>query len=204
MKTKLEDFEIVVPGVEENSIERRFTIQIPLEWDEDLQSWLIGDEGQRMIDHAKAGAMGLMLPGQMKALRERLGYTQKQMGELFQVGAKSWSRWETGRHRPSRVISLLIRALYDGEISLDYLLEKAGKKPHESPWMEGVVAEMFNANRRSLLQQHYKVVVCQRTEAEFSQFAWRAVDRLRHPGRGGVVLPATRKTSTPIATPEFA
>jgi hypothetical protein len=53
------------------------------------------------------------------------------MGELFQVGEKSWTRWESGKHRPSRSINLLIRALYEGEISIGYLLKRAGKQPRE-------------------------------------------------------------------------
>jgi len=73
--------------------------------------------------------MGLLLPEQFQELRERYDCSQKEMGELFQVGEKSWTRWETDKHRPSRSISLLVRALYDGDLSINYLLKRAGKAP---------------------------------------------------------------------------
>jgi transcriptional regulator with XRE-family HTH domain len=75
--------------------------------------------------------MGLLLPAQFKKLRERYDYSQRQMGELFQMGEKSWTRWESGKHRPSRSINLLIRALYEGEISINYLLKRAGNLPKQ-------------------------------------------------------------------------
>jgi len=75
----------------------------------------------------EARRMGLLLPEQFHELRERCEFTQKEMGEIFQVGEKSWTRWESGKHRPSRSISLLVRALYDEELSLNYLLRRAGK-----------------------------------------------------------------------------
>ena len=75
--------------------------------------------------------IGLLSPAQMKELRERFDYSQREMGELFQVGEKSWTRWETGKQRPSRSMNLLIRALYDGEISINYLLKRAGKPSRE-------------------------------------------------------------------------
>jgi transcriptional regulator with XRE-family HTH domain len=106
-------------------------VQIPLEWDEEVKQWLIGGAANEIIEDTKARHMGLLLPAQFKELRERYGYTQKQMGELFQVGEKSWTRWESGKHRPSRSNNLPIRALYDGEISINYLLKRAGKPPRE-------------------------------------------------------------------------
>jgi transcriptional regulator with XRE-family HTH domain len=71
--------------------------------------------------------MGLLLPAQFKELRDRYSFSQKEMSEIFQVGEKSWTRWESGRQRPSRSISLLVRALYEGEIAINYLLRRAGK-----------------------------------------------------------------------------
>jgi DNA-binding XRE family transcriptional regulator len=47
--------------------------------------------------------------------------TQKELAELLQIGEKSWTRWETGREHPSRSINILICALNDGQIDLNYL-----------------------------------------------------------------------------------
>lgn len=129
MKTKLDDFEVLIPNPDGTAVEKIVTVQIPLQWDEELEMWILTPEAHRLIDDTKAEHMGLLLPGQMKELRQRLNFTQKQMGEIFQVGEKSWTRWESGKHRPTRSMSLLIRALYDGEVSLNYLLRRAGKEP---------------------------------------------------------------------------
>ena len=129
MKTKLEDFEVLIPNTDGTAVEKRVTVQILLQWDEELEMWILTPEAHRLIDDTKAEHMGLLLPSQLKELRQRLHFTQKQMGEIFQVGEKSWTRWESGKHRPTRSMSLLIRALYDGEVSLDYLLRRAGKAP---------------------------------------------------------------------------
>jgi len=64
--------------------------------------------------------MGLLLPLQFRQLRQRHALTQSEIGELFQVGAKSWTRWETGKHRPSRSVNLLIKALFDNHITVEY------------------------------------------------------------------------------------
>lgn len=43
--------------------------------------------------------------GTIKALREKLGYTQKELGEILLVSDKTVSKWETGRGLPD--VSLL-------------------------------------------------------------------------------------------------
>jgi len=207
MKTgtiETQPFEVTIPDLSGEKVERVITIQVPMEWDDEVKEWLMTKEGLRLVEDTEARAMGLILPEQMKSLRDRLGYTQKQMGELFQVGGKSWTRWETGRHRPSRVISLLIRALSDGEISIDYLLERAGKKTHESPWMEGVLAERLCAPQKSFFQQPVHVTLSRSTKAEFSQFASNTVNRCRATWWSGVVLSASHEATPLDATLEFA
>ena len=101
-------------------------------------------EAHQIIEDTKARHMGLLLPAQFKELRRRYGYSQKEMGALFQVGEKSWTRWESGKHRPSRSINLAIRALYDGELSISYLLKRAGKpaRPESewATWAQGISA----------------------------------------------------------------
>ena len=73
------------------------------------------------LDKVKARRMGLLLPAQIRELRELLGLTQKEMSELLQIGEKSYTRWETGRERPSRSMNILLRALRDGRIDVPYL-----------------------------------------------------------------------------------
>jgi transcriptional regulator with XRE-family HTH domain len=102
---------------------------------EEVKEWLLTPEAHEAIEATKARLIGLLLPEQFKELRQRYRYSQKEMGELFQVGEKSWTRWESGKQRPSRSINLLIRALYEGQVSVNYLLKLAGKPPRqESEW----------------------------------------------------------------------
>lgn len=129
MKLKNEEFEVLIPKADGTGIAEKVKLTVPVRWDEELQDWLMTPEAHEIIDNTKARHMGLLLPAEIKELRERYDYTQKEMGELFQVGEKSWTRWESGKHRPSRSINLLIRALYEGEISINYLLKRAGKPP---------------------------------------------------------------------------
>jgi DNA-binding transcriptional regulator YiaG len=137
MKTKHEEFEVLVPDLDGTGIAERVKVTVPLKWDAELQEWLLTTEAHEIIEDTKARHMGLLLPAQFRELRDRYRYSQKEMGELFQVGEKSWTRWETGKHRPSRSINLLIRALYEGKLPINYLLKRAGKPPRqETTWGE--------------------------------------------------------------------
>jgi DNA-binding transcriptional regulator YiaG len=136
VKTKIEEFEVLIPNLAGTDIAQRVKVPVTLEWDEEVKEWLLTPEAHEAIESTKARLIGLLLPAQFKELRKRYGYNQKEMGELFQAGEKSWTRWESGKQRPSRIINLLIRALYEGEISLNYLLKRAGKPPRqESEWV---------------------------------------------------------------------
>src|SRR6266446_1919955 len=82
-------------------------------------------EATAILDKVKARHMGLLTPEQVKALRQRLGLTQRQISELLQIGEKTWTRWETGRERPFRSINVLLCALRDGKIDVAYLCSLA-------------------------------------------------------------------------------
>src|SRR6266508_359262 len=72
----------------------------------DGEIYLTGESLEK-LDEVKSSHMGLLLPYEIKELREQLGITQKRMGELLQIGEKSYCRWETSRERPSRSMNLL-------------------------------------------------------------------------------------------------
>jgi transcriptional regulator with XRE-family HTH domain len=131
MRIEQIEFEVSIPNLEGTEVAELVKVMIPVEWDEELKEWLLTPEAHRIIEDTKARRMGLLLPAQFKELRDRYGFSQKEMGELFQVGEKSWTRWESGKHRPSRSINLLIRALFEKELSINYLLKRAGKPPLE-------------------------------------------------------------------------
>jgi transcriptional regulator with XRE-family HTH domain len=92
----------------------------------------------------------LLTPDQIRSLRERLGLTQREVSELLQIGEKTWTRWETGRDRPSRSINVLLCALNDGRIDVAYLRSLARRRNDwaarlatlaespKNPWMHTV------------------------------------------------------------------
>jgi len=127
MNIEQRDFEVSIPTADGEAIAELVKIQIPMEWDAELEEWLMTEEGLKQVEDTKARHMGLMLPQQLKSLREKLGLTQKQISDVLQIGEKTWSPWENGRLRPSRSMNLLLRALDDGKITVDYL--KAVSQP---------------------------------------------------------------------------
>jgi DNA-binding transcriptional regulator YiaG len=129
VKHQLQDFEVLVPSTDGHSVIEKVTVPVPMIWDEDLGEFLLTPEAHEIIETTKARYMGLLLPAQLLELRDRLNLTQHEIGELLQIGEKSWSRWEGGKQRPSRSFNLLLRALYDGEISIEYLAHISGVRP---------------------------------------------------------------------------
>jgi len=129
VKHELRDFEVLIPSTDGHSVVEKITVSVPMILDEDLGEFLLTPEAHEIIENTKARYMGLLLPSQLLELRDRLNLTQNEIGRLLQIGEKSWSRWEGGKQRPSRSVNLLLRALYDGEISIEYLAHISGVRP---------------------------------------------------------------------------
>jgi DNA-binding transcriptional regulator YiaG len=121
MKIENRTFDVSIPTADGENIAELISIEIPMEWDAEIQEWLMTEEGLQKVEETKARHMGLMLPSEIHALRQRLNLSQKEISEALQIGEKTWSPWENGRLRPSRSINLLLRALNDGKITIDYL-----------------------------------------------------------------------------------
>ena len=121
MKIENQKFDVSIPTLDGKGIADWVSIEIPMEWDDEINEWLMTPEGDKMVEDTKSRHMGLLLPEEMKALRSRLGLTQTEIGELLQIGEKTWTRWESGKARPSRSVNLLLRALNDREITVDFL-----------------------------------------------------------------------------------
>jgi len=94
-----------------------------------VEAWQDPDDGEiyldaaalKKLDDVRARHMGLMLPEEIRELRNYLGLTQETISRLLQIGEKTWTRWETGRSRPTHGYNLLLNALADGRIDLNYL-----------------------------------------------------------------------------------
>lgn len=110
-------YEVVIPTSDGSAVAYEVKVEVPMEWSAAANDWLITAEAEEIIESTKARHLGLMTPGQMVELRQRLQLTQSEIGELLCIGEKTWTRWESGRHRPSQSMNLLIRALDTGLIS---------------------------------------------------------------------------------------
>lgn len=124
-KERLERIEVEepvhIPTLDGAGIAETIKVKVPAWRDPNDGEVYLDAEATGMLDKVKARHMGLLTPAQIKSLRKRLGLTQPQISELLQIGEKTWTRWETGRERPSRSINVLLFALNDGELDAAYL-----------------------------------------------------------------------------------
>jgi DNA-binding transcriptional regulator YiaG len=131
-KDRLERIEVEepvhVPTLDGTGVAETVLVKVPAWRDPKNGEIYLDTEATTILDRVKARHMGLLTPEQIKALRQRLGLTQKQVSELLQIGEKTWTRWETGRERPFRSINVLLCALNDGKIDLTYLFSLANRR----------------------------------------------------------------------------
>ena len=117
-RIEVRDYEVVIPTADGQRVAERIPIKVPMEWDPDLQEWLITPEAEELLESTKARHMGLVMPEELRALRDQLELTQSEMGDLLCIGEKTWTRWESGRQRPSQSLNLLLRAVQTGLLSV--------------------------------------------------------------------------------------
>lgn len=73
-KTTKQQFEVAIPNLDHTAIAERVTVSVPVCFDESIKEWVLTEEAHQIIDDTKARHMGLILPSQMKELRERLAF----------------------------------------------------------------------------------------------------------------------------------
>jgi len=130
---------VVIPTPDGKGVAETIMITVPCRIDAKSGEAILGGEALRMIDKVKARHMGLMLPDEIRMLRSHLRLSQSDMSELLQIGAKSYTRWESGRERPSRSINILLRSLWDGKIDVGYLRSVKDSKFNWWPTIQGPV-----------------------------------------------------------------
>jgi len=113
-RTELREYDVIVPTADGKNIAYKVPLMVPMEWDDTIDSWLLTPDAMLEIENTKARHMGLLLPDEIKALREKLGLTQQQVADLLKIGDKTWTRWETGAQRPSQSLNLILKALQSG------------------------------------------------------------------------------------------
>ncbi len=125
--------EVPIPTMEGDTVAE--TIQVEVEVWKNLNTGevFLNGHARAKLEAAKARHMGLLTAEKIKELRQYLQLTQRELADLLQIGEKSWTRWETGRERPSRSLNVLLNALYDGRIDLHYLRQlRSPQSGHET------------------------------------------------------------------------
>ncbi|PTX99492.1 hypothetical protein DB346_16780 [Verrucomicrobia bacterium LW23] len=54
MRSKTDEFEVLVPSTITHGLVERVRVQIPLEWDSERQTWMLGEEAHRIIEATRA------------------------------------------------------------------------------------------------------------------------------------------------------
>ena len=120
-RIELHAYEVTIPSADGESVAAKIPLMVPMEWDESIQEWLLTPEAMDEIETTKARHMGLLTPAELLELRERLCLTQAEIADLVKIGAKTWTRWETGKQRPSQSLNLILRALQTGSLTVPAL-----------------------------------------------------------------------------------
>jgi len=129
----LTDFPVAIPTLDGKGVAETVTVKVPALRDPVDGEIYLTEEALRILDDTKARYMGLLLPRQLRELRQQFSLTQSEVSELLQLGEKTWTRWESGRERQSRSLNLLLKALWDGRIDVAYLRSLRTSNPPISP-----------------------------------------------------------------------
>jgi putative zinc finger/helix-turn-helix YgiT family protein len=87
---------------------------------------VLDDAANRRVSDALREKVGLLFPDEIRAKREALGLTQKQLASLLCVSECTLSRWETGSQLQQRCMDRFLRCVFDVSETRRFLLDFAG------------------------------------------------------------------------------
>ena len=73
---KMRPFDVHIPNLDGDAIVETVRIQVPVRIDPESGEEILTPEAYQLIEKTKARRMGLMLPNEIRDLRERLQLTQ--------------------------------------------------------------------------------------------------------------------------------
>lgn len=112
---------VFIPNLDGSGVAFMVEVEVSAWQDPATGELFLDGDALEELDRIKARHLGILAPPDIKRLRLKLGLTQARISQLVQIGEKSWTRWETGKERPSRSINLLLRAMHDEVLTVDYL-----------------------------------------------------------------------------------
>jgi DNA-binding transcriptional regulator YiaG len=170
------------PNCEDQVRETFVTEQIPLD-DDDPDSFFeaevpvltctvcgyaFTDHRAEVIRHAAfCAARDMLSPSEIRALRERLGMTRKEMHDAFGIPPASLDRWEHGRLIQNTSMNTLLRALEDADTAAR--LDRRPKPGAATTESAGAAADnnVIYVNFPALQAQRGSLEEAQRRQAKF-------------------------------------
>src|SRR6266849_3799718 len=95
-KLKTIPFDLHIPNLDGDGIAFTIPIEVQAYTDPETGEDVLTAESTQLIEKTQARYMGLMSADEIKSLRQRLALSQNEMSELLQIGAKTYTRWESG------------------------------------------------------------------------------------------------------------
>ena len=165
--------EVIVPAHGAVGYQIAEKIEVPA-WQDPVDGEIyLTSEAEEKLAEVKARYMGPLSPEQFKELREYFGMSQKEISALLQIGARSWSRWECGKERPSRMTNLLLSALYEGELHIDFFKRKQEPKECRFAAMRDTpMAHQADAKQKTFahFNAHFETCSFNDNEPEMEEF----------------------------------
>ena len=99
-------------------------VTVPLELDTITGEWCYTAEAIKIIDLTKLKYANIILPSQIRNIRERFGMTQEEMCDMLGLGARTWTRWETGAVIPTLAMNRRLLELWSGDYTISDLVRR--------------------------------------------------------------------------------
>jgi len=110
-RIEMRPYEVLLPTADGKRVAERIPVEVPMEWDVTIDNWLLTPDAILELENIKARHMGLLLPDEICALREKLNKTQVEMAGLLQIEDKTWALFENGWRRPSLSMNKVLKTL---------------------------------------------------------------------------------------------
>jgi DNA-binding transcriptional regulator YiaG len=144
-KTYTTTFDVHLPATKDQA--ERFVETIEVQAYRSFGEEVLTPESIGKIERVKARHLGLMTGADIKAMRERLKLSQKQLTALLQCGEKMLSHWENGHGHPTGLSNTILRLLDEGFIAPKHLSAVAQPRAERSPAKLPAKAQRSTASR---------------------------------------------------------
>jgi putative transcriptional regulator len=111
---------------------------------------LSGPEAARIRHMAICRALGLLTPGEIRAIRDRLNLTQAEFARLTRLGEATICRWERGRLLQNPAMDRYLRLIASGEDNVRFLRRLQEPSQEIKPAPEAIGTNRMKGCFRSL------------------------------------------------------